>query len=360
MPRIRGTEPIRLLLVAEGGDGAEEWMTPLERADLPVEFRVVATPEGAAAAVRDPFDLVVAWDDAAGRRVEEVAARLAADRCTVPLVAVTHPDAGVPEIGLDPGVDAGAGPGAGPGAVVGAILDSTRPELLPQEVRRCASVAEVALRNALSERIAHDLSNLLAPIPLALQLLRLPSPGGDALNAVDTSTRRAMGAVKDLSALLTAPEDQPVRIGAKHLLILASRVWAGAGHGVLTDYPPDLGSVRVRGVAFSRLLWCCARREMDRAGRTPGDLVFLGRNLEEEGEVELRLGCVSPAEEEGGASLAARPVAEEMGSEGGPPAGLADLVHLVGAVAREDGTLEALLVGERPAGFRIRLPAHRA
>lgn len=338
MATTRELELATVLLVSPGA-AAGEWTAALDGAVEPARSRVVEAPEDAARALRDPIDLVVAWDDAEGRRARRAAALLDEARCPVPLVVVTHPDApvdAVPESAM-------------------AILGRDRSRRLAAELRRALTIAESEVRVALSERIAHDLSNLLAPIPLALQLLRQPGPDGpppSTIEALDVSARRAMTAVKELSALSTAPDREPVRVGARHLMVLAARAWMEGEPrvGVVTDYPPDLGRVRVRTVPLTRLLWCCARRELDRAGDSgAGDLTFLGRNLP--GEVELRIGWVGCAagESEPLAERSVRPAQSDP--EARAPA-------LERAAAGAGGTCETLVSEGGPAGFRLRLPAH--
>lgn len=333
------TRELATVLLISPGAAAGEWTAELDGADEPARATVVEAPEDAARALRDPTDLVVVWDDAEGRRARRAAALLLEARSPVPLVVVAHPDAAVDAV---------------PESAM-AILGPARSHRLAAELRRALAVAESEMRVALSERIAHDLSNLLAPIPLALQLLRQPGPDGppaSTVEAIDVSARRAMTAVKELSALSTAPDRAPVRVGARHLMILAARAWMEGEPriGVVTEYPPDLGHVRVRAVPLARLLWSCARRELDRAGDSgEGDLVFLGRNLP--GEVELRIGWVGSA---GGES---EPLAERRvrAAQSDPEARASALAE---AAAVAGGTCETLVSEGEPAGFRLRLPVH--
>ncbi len=325
-----------VLLVAPGA-AAGESVAALERSGEPARTAVVERLAEAERALRDPVDLVVVWDDEAGRRGREAVETLARARSPAPLVVVAHPEA--PADAVPPSASA--------------VLGRGRSGRLPAELRHALAAAESEMRVALSERIAHDLSNLLAPIPLALQLLRRPGPDGpppETIEAVDVSARRAMAAVKELSALATAPDGEPVRIGARHLLVLAARAWMEGEPRirVITEYPPDLGRVRVRTVPLARVLWCCARRELDRAGgATPGDLVFQGRNLP--GEVELRVAWVGSADG-GREPLADRRIGPAEGGPGGRP------TALEGAAAAAGGTVEALVAGGEPAGFRLLLP----
>lgn len=323
-----------VLLVAPG-TAAGEWLGALDRAGEPARSAVVETLAEAERALRDPVDLVVVWDDEAGERGRRAAEALAGARSPAPLVVVAHPEA----------------PADAVPASASAVLGREGSGRLPAELRRALAAAERDMRVALSERIAHDLSNLLAPIPLAVQLLRRPGSDGapaGTIDAVDLSARRAMAAVRELSALATAPDREPVRIGARHLLVVAARAWMEGEPriGVVTEYPPDLGRVRVRTVPLARVLWCCTRRALDRAGgAAPGDLLFSGRKLP--GEVELRVGWVAREDDAGEppADRTARAV------ESGVTAGLA------GAAVAAGGTVEALAAG---AGFRLLLPEDAA
>lgn len=338
---------MRLLLVA-APPGAEAWTAELAEAGIDTRRASVRDPSGVAAALRDPLDLVVAWDDEAGGRAAAVVAAVRAQGAGVPVAVVAHAAA---EEGVLRAVAEGAA----------AVLESGRPRRLPAALGRILEREWLAARLALTGRIAHDLNNLLAPIPLAVQLLqRAPAPSAERgqLDSVQTATRRSMVAVKELSELLAADASLPLQVRTKHLLALASRSWRRlpeAAHTVLTDYPPDLGSVHVDLVGILRLLWCLARRALDAAGSTaddPGALLFSGRDLArgpapETAGVELRVVSSPTAGFEGRHDL--DPVRAPE-----PPDRLDAVLEVAAA---QGGVLTVVDAGLGRAGYSLLLPA---
>lgn len=334
--------PVRLLFAGAGGT-ADDWSAALEREGL--ECRIAAAEARAVRErLRDPLDGIVAWDDEAGERAASVVAASSSSGPAVPVVVVAHP-----------GSPRGALRALAAGAV--AVLDRDHPERLPAVVRRALREAGLVTREALAGRIAHELNNTLAPIPLAAQLLRgtLGRPEAAAalesqLDAVDQAGRSSMRSVRDLSELLTASVGAPLRVRAKHLLAIAAQHWREVpdrAAGVLVEYPPDLPAVRLTVPRVLQVLACLARRSLDRTGG--GELLFLGREGEG-GDVELHVRCGPP-----GSPGRGRRTAPDSG--GGVPAG-ADhgLAEVHRAVEEEGGRLRVLEGEGGCSGFVLLLP----
>jgi DNA-binding response OmpR family regulator len=352
---VAGGDPtggvVRLLCVAAAA-GADDWIGALGAAGFDVRAARIEDAAAVRSALRDPLDLVLAWDDAGGERAGAVLAAARDAAATVPVAVVGHPAA---EHGLLRALDQGAAAG----------LEAGRPGRLPAELRRILQGEWLLTRIALTGRIAHDLNNLLAPIPLAVQLLQRngdPVSARGQLQSVDAATRRSMDAVKELSELLVAKVATPLRVRAKHLLTLASRPWRGLPSGapaVLTEYPPDLGGVRVDLLPFLQVLWCLARRAVDDVAGAPGsagELLFSGRNLDrppaagQAGEVELRV-VRAPS-----TAFAGQPEADPLRA----PEPSDRLATILGMVEAQGGTLAVLDGPPDLAGYALVLPASRS
>jgi signal transduction histidine kinase len=343
-----------LHLVAPGPE-AGRWRAALAEAGVDARVSESADVAGLRPALRDPLDLILVWDDAAGERALAARAAVVREGMEVPVAAVLFPGA----------------PAAAPAllaAGVAAVLAPGLPELLPGTLERALREARLVAREALIGRIAHDLNNLLAPIPLAVQLLQR-APGGPGaagqLGAVDLATRGSMAAVRGLSELLATPAEAPLRIPAKHLLALPARHWrkvlggrSGDPPGVLSDYPSDLGSVRGDAVRLLQVLTCLARRALDQA--VGGDLLFRGRRADgETGEpgpsIELRVVCGASGFQ--AAPEPEAPTGPDSAAAGAPADDLAALRELVEA---HGGRLRTLSIGPEAAGYALLLPAAAA
>lgn len=341
------SQPVRLLWVA-AGDAGDPWWNALAAAGLDARVSHAADAPSVRAALRDPFDLILAWDDEAGRRAASVVAAVREAGAAVPVAAVAHPAA---EEGLLRAVDEGA--------VLG--FEADRPRRLPAEVRRILAREWLLTRVSLTRRIAHDLNNLLAPIPLAVQLLQRalePAAVHGQLESVAAATRRSMHAVKELSELLSADAPTVLAVQAHHLLTLASGPWRrvpSAAPVVLTDYPSDLASVQVGLVQVLQALWCLARRAVDDVTGELGDsgeLLFSGRNVDQVpatggAGVELRVLRTS-------ATGPARPAsADSMRA----PRSADRLEAILEIVKAQDGTLRVFQGGDGENGYALLLPA---
>lgn len=331
--------PVRLLLVGGGAEGAA-WPAALERSGTAVWAVAADGPAGVPAALRDPLDLILVWEEAGAGRVEEVFAALRREGVPVPVAVVA--DAGTADV---------------PGAA--AVLPREGPSWLPGALERVFRRQSLETCLALTGRIAHDLNNLLAPIPLAVQLLErnhgTPAAAGP-VESIDTASRGSMGAVRELGELLVASLEGPLRVRAKHLLAIAARHWRqalsgrfGGPVGVLTDYQPDLASLRVDVPRLLQVLTCLARRALDAA--PGGELLLQGRNVGETPSlggpaVELRVACAASGVE---GRLARAGLEERVRDEG--PAALREVVEAQG------GELWFLPAGTDQLGFGILLPA---
>lgn len=380
-PAPEAALPVRLLLVDAGAEAAA-WRAALEAAGVAVRTRAIEDPGGVAVALREPFDLILVWDDAGGWRAPEVLAAVRREGFEVPVAVVADPGAETPGGRVPYGAASALG---GPSATVAAILLRGRPGWLPGALARILRQVRLETRMALTGRIAHDLNNLLAPIPLAVQLLRRHAPGPadpGQIEAVDSASRGSMAAVKDLSELLVAREDVAVEVGAKHLLAITARHWrqalgsrGGAPIGVLTDYPPDLASVRVDVERLLQALSCLVRRALD--GAPGGELLLQGRNVEaapasgwapggdrgadrsaaivgvrEDGgrAVELRVACAPSGVEVFAGEVEVQAVAAEGLDDGG-------LEAIREVVEAHGGALGLLPTGRAGKGFAVLLPA---
>ncbi|HUP43340.1 MAG TPA: hypothetical protein VM599_09030 [Thermoanaerobaculia bacterium] len=341
--------PVALALVG-GGPEASRWRSALETAGVAVRAAECEDAAGLAPALRDPLDLVLVWDDAAGERALSVQAAADREGSTVAVAVVTHPAAeATARVALEQGA--------------AALLARGSAESLPETLRWLLRAVRLETRSELIGRIAHDLGNLLAPIPLAVTLLRRAEgrpPGPGQLDALESSARGSMAAVRELTELLVAPPEAAVRIRAKHLLALAARSWrhppaatAAAPAEVIADYPPDLAAVRVDPVRLLQVLWCLARRALDAA--PGGELSFRGRNLEPAlaGDpaphgpaVEIRVACGASGVEAAAGRAAPAGQADRDG-----PAGVRAVVEAHG------GSLRALTAGPDGSGYAVVLPA---
>lgn len=332
--------PVRLLFVG-AGDAAEAWSAALEEEGL--ECRIAHGREVGAVRERllDPLDAIVAWDDEAGERSAVVVAAASAFGPEVPVFAVPHP--GAP----DGAVRALAAGAAG-------TVERQHPERLPAAVRGILRRTALETRGALAGRIAHDLNNTLAPVPLATQLLGRslgrPEAAGTQkshLDAIDQASRASMRSVRQLSELLAARDHELLRVQAKHPLAIAAQHWRDAPDGVgrvLVEYPPDLAAVRVVVPRLLQVLGCLARRVLDRSGG--GELLFLGRE-DGAGGVELSVGCGPP----GCGATVARP---GPGTRDAVPAGAEDgLDEVLRAVEEGGGGLLRVTVPGGWEGFAV-------
>ncbi len=96
--------------------------------------------------------------------------------------------------------------------------DVSEQKKLEQQMRRTQRLESIGL---LASGIAHDLNNILAPITLALELLRIKYPGEEAgklLGMIETSAKRGAGIVRQVLTFAQGMDGARVEVQPKHLL----------------------------------------------------------------------------------------------------------------------------------------------
>lgn len=266
-------EPRRLRLAIHGAEPeeAETWLAALRRAGVDVQVAAAGGASELRAGLRQPLDMTLAWDDAAGERALEALDTVREEGLAVRVVVVAHPEA--------------------PGAAVrcleqGAygVLDADRPERLPPMAVRLLDDLHRETVAALTGRIVHDLDNLLAPIPLALRLLHdrgLPGRLAGHVATIDDAVRGSMAALRGLSELILTGQSRLLEVPAKHLVaIAATRMRDGLGgtRNVLSEYPPGLAAIRLDATRALEVLACLGRRVLD-AAQDEDELVYRGSDV---------------------------------------------------------------------------------
>lgn len=345
-------EPRRLYLVVHGArrEDSEPWLAGLGRAGFAVRWAGAGGEADLSAALRQPLDLVLVWDDEGGERALAALAALRREVSAARVIVVAHPRAGEAAVRC---LERGAY----------GVLEGDQPDRLPPLAGRVLADLHAETVTALAGRIAHDLNNLLAPIPLALQLVRDRGPtgiragtgaAGGHLATIDVSVRGSMGAVRELSELVLARPGRPLEVRAKHLVALAAgrlREGFGGTRQVLGEYPPDLAPVRVEATRALQVLCALGRRVRDAAGDGE-ELVLRGDGV----ELPTRPGAPAP-----GAGVALAVAAGRSPDPGtaawAPGGGGAELATLREVVEAEGGTLEVAPGSGPGRAFRVLLPA---
>ena len=96
--------------------------------------------------------------------------------------------------------------------------DVSEHKKLEQQIRRTQRLESIGL---LASGIAHDLNNILAPITLALELLRIKYPAGEAeklLGMIETSAKRGAGIVRQVLTFAQGMDGARVEVQPRHLL----------------------------------------------------------------------------------------------------------------------------------------------
>ena len=97
--------------------------------------------------------------------------------------------------------------------------------------------------------IAHDLNNVLAPIMMAIEVLRgkISDPGGQKiLNTIDTSARRGADIVRQVLAFGRGVEGDRILVQLKHVVIEVVKIAGGTfpkSIDIRSDIPRDLWTV---------------------------------------------------------------------------------------------------------------------
>lgn len=96
--------------------------------------------------------------------------------------------------------------------------DISEQKKLEQQVTRSQRLESIGL---LASGIAHDLNNILAPITLALELLKIKYPGGEAarlLELIETSAQRGAGIVQQVLTFARGVDGARAEVQPRHLL----------------------------------------------------------------------------------------------------------------------------------------------
>jgi PAS domain S-box-containing protein len=96
--------------------------------------------------------------------------------------------------------------------------DISERKKLEQQIRRTQRLESIGL---LASGIAHDLNNILAPITLALELLKIKYPGGEAeklLGMIETSAKRGAGIVRQVLTFAQGVDGARGEVQPRHLL----------------------------------------------------------------------------------------------------------------------------------------------
>jgi nitrogen-specific signal transduction histidine kinase/ActR/RegA family two-component response regulator len=141
--------------------------------------------------------------------------------------------------------------------MVGGMSDITEQSRLQAQLLRSQRLESIG---TLAGGIAHDLNNMLAPILLALDLLRLHQPSPDArrlINIIETSAQRGADLVRQVLAFSRGVEGRRQPLQIRHLIKEAARFANETfPHNlkINTDIPPDLWSVSADPTQLNQVL----------------------------------------------------------------------------------------------------------
>ena len=340
-------QPLQVLLFRAPADEAAAALAALERSGARVTARTARDAAALAGALDTPLDLVLLWDGTAGSTGPPDLAELSATEVVeltgrfarrTPVVVVTAP-----------GRDEQTGELVARGAAALVYRDRLAPlTAIAARLRRDSRHRELV---DLARAAAHDLNNLVAPIPLATRILA-DSVGDPAaaelLRTIETSVARATAAVDSLyrCALWSAGEMDEGSAPAplRHLIEIVGRVLRDGLPGVRveTDYPPDLAPVAGPADAVRQLLLCLALAAS--SGVAADEAVSIAASDGGDGVVLL----VRPA---GGAPAA---VVDELAAAAHR---LGGALEVSGAPSRDSGRDAA--AGPDRRAYRLRLPGAR-
>jgi PAS domain S-box-containing protein len=148
-------------------------------------------------------------------------------------------------------------PDGKPRRMVGGMSDITEQSRLQAQLLRSQRLESIG---TLAGGIAHDLNNMLAPILLALDLLRLHQPSPDArrlINTIETSAQRGADLVRQVLAFSRGVEGRRQPLQIRHLIKEAARFANETfPHNlkINTDIPPDLWSVSADPTQLNQVL----------------------------------------------------------------------------------------------------------
>ncbi len=334
---------LEVLLCDAPATEGEAAVRALERCAAPVAARTAEGAQELARALRTPLDLVLLWDLPDGPDGGEALALMHRLAHCPPVIVVTTPERDGRALAL---VASGAA----------AIVHRDRLAPLGAIGRSARALARQRMLVDLARAGAHELNNLVAPIPLATRILidSVKNPmDADLLATVEVSVGRATAEVDSFyrSALWTAGDmdERSAPAPVRHLIEIVGRTLRDAlpALRVETDYPPDLPPAAAPADVVHQIVFCLA---LNAAGE------FGGEGL---GAEDRRTVSLAGEEGSGGAEVVV------LVRPGGRPAESV-LDPLRAAAARLGGHLE--YVGpdgpDGPAGgsaaaggYRLRLPA---
>ncbi len=169
-----------------------------------------------------------------------------------------------------------------PTRMVGGMTDVTEQTRLQNQNLRAQRLESIG---TLAGGIAHDLNNMLAPIFLALELLRMqamPGSAGRYLDTIETSARRSADLVRQVLTFARGVEGQKAPIQIRHLLKEAAR-FAGETFPrnlrIQIEAPADLWTVQADATQVNQVLLNLALNARD-AMPEGGQLDFSAENLQ--------------------------------------------------------------------------------
>ena len=159
--------------------------------------------------------------------------------------------------------------------------DITEQQKLEQQFLRAQRLESLG---TLASGIAHDLNNVLAPIGMAMELIRMKFPGSgieDTLDLVDNCVTRGADLIRQVLTFVRGVRGQRVAVQTRHLLLDTARVLAQTLPKSITinsDIPRDLWSVQADPTQIHQVfmnLCLNARDAMSQGGR----LTITARNI---------------------------------------------------------------------------------
>jgi len=247
-------KPVQAVLCGAPADEAGAAVRALEGAGLRVECRRVGDTGEVARALQTPLDLLLVWDGAGGPDGGVVFDLVERFGRQIPVVVLVAPDR--EGVGLEL---------VGRGASALVYRDRLAPlTAFGRTFPECCRLRELV---DLARASAHDLNNLVAPIPLATRILEDSVDGpnaGSLLRTIETSVERVTATVDSLyrCALWSAGEmeTRSAPTPLRHLVEIVARTLRDRipGLRVETDYPSDLPAVAGPAHALRQLLVCLA------------------------------------------------------------------------------------------------------
>lgn len=160
-----------------------------------------------------------------------------------------------------------------PKSILSISTDITEKKQLEAQFLRVQRMENIG---ALAGGVAHDLNNVLAPILMSIQLLRMKMPGPEVeklLNIVESSAKRGTGMVQQILSFARGTDGEKKAVQVKHLIDdirNMARDTFPAGIQFHTDLPKDLWMVNADATQlYQVLLNLCvnARDAMPNGGR---------------------------------------------------------------------------------------------